>query len=213
MVVETDLIKAEIDTNGGDLRQFELLDYPVSLDEMDTPFTLLNDVGADLFIIQGGLLGAEHDSPNHHTLFEARTNNVRLAPGDDSVSVDLDWESKEGVRYTKTFTFYRDSYFVDVVFTINNQSGKEWVGYQYEQILRTEVAEPSTGIGFLGRLPSYKGGAILRPKINIKKLTSTICLMPIWQNRHRRDGLRCCNIILWARCCRRLARVTSFTVT
>ena len=170
VVVETDLIKAEIDTNGGDLRQFELLDYPVSLDEMDTPFTLLNDVGADLFIIQGGLLGAEHDSPNHHTLFEARTNNVRLAPGDDSVSVDLDWESKEGVRYTKTFTFYRDSYFVDVAFTINNQSGKDWVGYQYEQILRTEVAEPSTGIGFLGRLPSYKGGAIFTPEDKYQKI-------------------------------------------
>ena len=51
VIVETDLIKAEIDTNGGDLRRFELLDYPVSLDEMDIPFTLLNDVGADLFIL------------------------------------------------------------------------------------------------------------------------------------------------------------------
>ncbi|MBT7812022.1 MAG: membrane protein insertase YidC [Proteobacteria bacterium] len=170
VVVETDLIKAEIDTNGGDLRRFELLDYPVSLDEIDVPFTLLNDVGADLFIIQGGLLGAEHDSPNHHTLFKSRTNSVRLAPGDDSVSVDLDWESKEGVRYTKTFTFYRDSYFVDVSFTINNQSGKDWLGYQYEQILRTEVAEPSTGIGFLGRLPSYKGGAIFTPEDKYQKI-------------------------------------------
>ena len=52
VIVETDLIRAEIDTKGGDLRHLSLLTYPVSLEEPDTPFVLLNDKGADLFLIQ-----------------------------------------------------------------------------------------------------------------------------------------------------------------
>ena len=53
VVVETDLIRAAIDTYGGDLRRLELLTYPEKLDYPDEPFRLLNEEGADLFVIQG----------------------------------------------------------------------------------------------------------------------------------------------------------------
>ena len=152
VVVETDLIRAEIDTKGGDLRHLSLLTYPVSLEEPDTPFVLLNDKGVDLFLIQDGLLSADKDTPNHHTVFSTDRENVTLAPGADSVEVHLDWTSEEGVRFRKTFTFFRNSYFVDVTFTVDNQSGETWSGYRYSQILRTQVAEPSSGLGFLTRL-------------------------------------------------------------
>ena len=170
VVVETDLIRAEIDTKGGDLRHLSLLTYPVSLEEPDTPFVLLNDKGADLFLIQDGLLSADKDTPNHHTVFSTDRENVTLAPGADSVEVHLDWTSEEGVRFRKTFTFFRNSYFVDVTFTVDNQSGETWSGYRYSQILRTQVAEPSSGLGFLTRLPSYKGGAIFTPEDKYQKI-------------------------------------------
>ena len=170
VVVETDLIHAEIDTKGGDLRHLSLLTYPVSLEEPDTPFVLLNDKGADLFLIQDGLLSADKDTPNHHTVFSTDRENVTLAPGADSVEVHLDWTSEEGVWFRKTFTFFRNSYFVDVTFTVDNQSGETWSGYRYSQILRTQVAEPSSGLGFLTRLPSYKGGAIFTPEDKYQKI-------------------------------------------
>ena len=59
VVVETDLIRAVIDTYGGDLRRLELLTYPEKLEFPDEPFRLLNEEGADLFVIQGGLLGTQ----------------------------------------------------------------------------------------------------------------------------------------------------------
>ena len=170
VIVETDLIRAEIDTKGGDLRHLSLLTYPVSLEEPDTPFVLLNDNGADLFLIQDGLLSADKDTPNHHTVFSTDRENVTLAPGADSVDVHLDWTSEEGVRFRKTFTFFRNSYFVDVTFTVDNQSGETWSGYRYSQILRTQVAEQSSGLGFLTRLPSYKGGAIFTPEDKYQKI-------------------------------------------
>ena len=170
VIVETDLIRAEIDTKGGDLRHLSLLTYPVSLEEPDTPFVLLNDKGADLFLIQDGLLSADKDTPNHHTVFSTDRENVTLTPGADSVDVHLDWTSEEGVRFRKTFTFFRNSYFVDVTFTVDNQSGETWSGYRYSQILRTQVAEQSSGLGFLTRLPSYKGGAIFTPEDKYQKI-------------------------------------------
>jgi len=168
--VQTDLIRAQIDTQGGDLRKLELLTYPVSLDDPDTPFVLLNDSGADLFLMQSGLLGVGHDAPNHHAIFESSSSDVRLAPGEDRVSVDLTWTSTDGVQYVKTYTFFRDSYYVDVEFSIINQSDKIWQGYQYEQILRTQVVEPGSGLGFFGAMPTYKGGAIFTPEDKYQKI-------------------------------------------
>lgn len=170
IIVETDLVRAEIDTKGGDLRRFSLLTYPVSLEEPDVPFVLLNDSGADLFLIQDGLLSTGKDAPNHHTVFSTDRENVTLSPGAESVDVHLDWTSEDGIRFRKTFTFFRNSYFVDVTFTVDNQSSEAWSGYRYSQILRTQVAEPSSGFGFLGRLPSYKGGAIFTPEDKYQKI-------------------------------------------
>ena len=53
LTVETDLVRAHIDTYGGDLRHLDLLTYPVTLDRPDHPLSLLHDKGADLFVIQG----------------------------------------------------------------------------------------------------------------------------------------------------------------
>ncbi len=170
IIVETDLVRAEIDTKGGDLRHLSLLTYPVSLEEPDVPFVLLNDSGADLFLIQDGLLSTGKDAPNHHTVFSTDRENVTLSPDADSVDVHLDWTSEDGIRFRKTFTFFRNSYFVDVTFTVDNQSSEAWSGYRYSQILRTQVAEPSSGLGFLGRLPSYKGGAIFTPEDKYQKI-------------------------------------------
>ena len=78
VVVETDLIRAAIDTYGGDLRRLELLTYPEKLDYPDEPFRLLNEEGADLFVIQGGLLGTQGELPNHHTQYDANQHNYSL---------------------------------------------------------------------------------------------------------------------------------------
>jgi len=160
VVVETDVLRAVIDTRGGDLRVLDLLTYPVSLEEPDNPFRLLKDTPEETFVIQSGLLGSpEAGLPNHkETLFSSVSPTFRLESG-ENVTATLVWSDGDGVVYRKLYTFYRDSYFFDITFEIENGSSKQWTGFLYGQIKRTEPPQEGK-MGFFGRLPSYSGGAI-----------------------------------------------------
>ena len=102
--------------------------------------------------------------------FESSVSNVRLSPSADRVSVDLHWISKDGIRYSKVFTFFRNSYYVNVDFVVDNASTTDWNGYRYDQILRTQVVEPSNGLGFFGAMPTFKGAAIFTPEDKYQKI-------------------------------------------
>ena len=95
----------------------------------------------------------------------------------DSVTATLEWRAPDGITYRKLYTFYRNSYFFDLRFEVDNASGEEWSGYLYGQLLRTEVVQTGK-IGFLGRLPSYIGGAIYTPEEKYDKIKFA----------HMRDG-------------------------
>ncbi|HAN60258.1 MAG TPA: hypothetical protein DCQ11_05330, partial [Gammaproteobacteria bacterium] len=69
--VVTDLLRAELDTYGGDLRVLDLITYPEKLEAPDEPFRLLTDSGPDLYWAQNGLLGSQSNLPNHHTEYTA----------------------------------------------------------------------------------------------------------------------------------------------
>ena len=106
--VITDLLRAELDTYGGDLRVLDLITYPEKLGAPDVPFRLLTDSGPDLYWVQNGLLGSQSDLPNHHSEYTATNKRYVLAEGKDRIEVPLHIE-KDGVQYRKVYTFYRDS--------------------------------------------------------------------------------------------------------
>ncbi len=166
--VETDLLRVEIDTIGADIRKVELLGYSVDVDHPDQSLALMMSTPPDIFTAETGLLGRERDYPNHRTTWRITGDDFRLAQGDDTLEVAFDWDSADGIGYRKVYRFNRDSYVVDVRFEIDNRSESPWVGYQYAQFVRTQVADDSS-MGFLGRLPSYKGGAIYTPEEKFQK--------------------------------------------
>ncbi len=156
--VTTDLIHAEIDTQGGDLIRVELLKHPISVDTPDQPLVLMHRDFPALFVAQSGLIGVDREYPNHNVEYSTNDLNVVLG-SDESVDVVLDWTGPDGVVYRKVYTFNRDSYRVDVEFQINNQSPDSWTGFFYGQLKQTEKVQEGS-MGFLGRLPSYNGAAI-----------------------------------------------------
>jgi YidC/Oxa1 family membrane protein insertase len=164
--VETDLMRVEIDTQGGDIRRLYLLSYPVSSDTPDQPYELLTDSGDEVFAPQTGLIGRERTLPNHRTLYQATKTSYRLADGEDSVSVPLQWTAPDGTRYTKTYTFLRNRYVIDVSFTVDNSGGSPWNGYLYAQFQRSHVAPHRT---MFMAPASYVGGAIYTPDEKFKK--------------------------------------------
>jgi YidC/Oxa1 family membrane protein insertase len=159
VTVVTDLLKVEMNTHGAGIRKVWLLTYPVEVDKPDEPFQLMNDVGIDIFMAQGGLIGHERQYPTHKTLFTTSVQNVELADGKEDVSVEFVWNAPDGITYKKIYTFYRASYVVDIEYRVINSSGTEWRGYQYNQFRRTQVVD-SGSFNPMSMVPTYTGGAI-----------------------------------------------------
>ena len=167
--IETDILKVEIDTFGGQIREAKLLEYPVEVEMPDVPFRLLTDTAPGILVAQSGLVGSDRDYPNHRTEYTAAKDSYELLDS-DSLQVPLYWTSPDGVKYQKTFTFYRDSYLVDISYTVDNQSGEQWQGFQYGHFLSTEYVPESEGFLFFKALPSYKGAAMYTEENKYEKI-------------------------------------------
>ena len=168
--VRTDLLHVEIDLFGGELREAKLLTYPVEVDMPDVPFRIFTDTEPGILVAQSGLVGSGDDYPNHKTRFSGEAESYTLSSDRNSIDVPLHWTSPGGVNFTKIYTFYRDSYLVDIEFRIKNSSGASWQGYQYGQFLSTEFVEDSEGFLIFRALPSYRGAAIYTPEEKYEKI-------------------------------------------
>jgi YidC/Oxa1 family membrane protein insertase len=166
--VTTDLLRAEIDTVGGDLRLLALLKYPLKLNEAENPVRLLNDSPPDLFIAQSGLIGREGSWPNHKTLFRAEKTRYQLADGQDQVAASLVWTGPDGIQVTKTYSFRRNDYLIDVNYSVRNGGKAEREVYLYSQLLRTQIAEEG---GIFAAMPSYQGAVIYSPEKKYEKVS------------------------------------------
>jgi YidC/Oxa1 family membrane protein insertase len=145
---------AEIDTRGGDLRDVKFPRYSVSVNQPDQPYKFLNDDTAKIFIAQSGLLAASI-APNHHAVYQTARKEYKLANGAAELKVPLTWTSDQGITVTKTYTFHRGSYVVDVSFDVANSGKQEWKGRQYRQFERARVDRESRFIyTFIGGVVS-----------------------------------------------------------
>ncbi|MCB1737931.1 MAG: membrane protein insertase YidC, partial [Gammaproteobacteria bacterium] len=163
--VVTDVYSLEIDLTGADLRRVDLLDYPVSIDQKDHPFRILDDSVARTYIAQTGLIATEGTAPNHHAVFNSQQDSYRLAAGADSLRVPLTW--REGDRVvTKTYVFHRGSYEIDVEYTLVNGSGSTWNIREYRQFQRSRPPADAKS----NFIHTYTGGAIYSPEEKYEKV-------------------------------------------
>ncbi len=111
-VVETDVMRATIDANGGDLRQLKLLTYRESEDKKQI-FTLFEDSRTQPYLAQSGMVGK--NLPTHRSLYQLNPGTYRLSGGAVRLEVPLVWnDPATGVRVEKTYIFKRGSYQIDV---------------------------------------------------------------------------------------------------
>ena len=146
--VKTDLLDVTISTRGGDMTRADLLDQPVSIDQPDQPFRLLDE---GVYVVQSGLL---HDqiagmsaqtlrqrAPSHHSVYSADQSQALLQNEQEQVRVVLRWQNPNGIAVDKIYTFRRGRYVVDIEHRIENRSSEDWVGRQYRQIRRSQDDE------------------------------------------------------------------------
>lgn len=163
ILIKTDIIIAEIDTAGGDLRRLELLLHPDKTDK-NKAFALLQNQSGRINVAQSGLIGG--GLPDHKTRYTTVSEAYNLAAGQDKVEVRLQAPEVEGIQVTKIYTFHRGSYIIDVGFEINNQGSIAIQPFSYFQVLRD--SEPPVGSVFM--VPTYTGGAIYTEQEKFSKI-------------------------------------------
>ena len=175
ITVKTDVFALEIDTEGGTLTNLDLLQYPhekinsyvqkawalvgMEAPKKDlSPIRLFNSDPEKEFLAQSGLVGSQNSAiaPDHHATYRSEKTNYEMQEGQDTLSIPLTWTDGEGLLITKTITFKRGSYVLNVEHKVNNQSAKVWSGRQYNQLLRVEHSD-SNGNNFIR---TFSGGVV-----------------------------------------------------
>ncbi len=162
--VQTDVFAIEINPKGAGIERAALLKYPIDPERPQEPFVLMERSPELFYITQGGLLSTR-PAPTHEQLFSAAQPAYVLAPGQDVLEVPLHWESADGLTVTKTFTFRRGEYLVNISYQIENRTGEAWSGRSYQQIKRNDP-------GRAGRMLiyTYTGAVISSPENRYEKI-------------------------------------------
>ena len=133
ITITTDLLKAEINSAGGELTRIELLQHKDSANESKNVVLMESDAGRT-YVGQSGLIGTS--APNHRSLFTVRPG-MRTLENADSVQLILDAE-QDGVKLTKTYTFKRGEYEIELSHEVTNGSAAAITPSVYVQLVRDD---------------------------------------------------------------------------
>ena len=131
ITLTTDLLKVDINTAGGEITRVELLKHKDATNPEKN--VLLMETGAGrTYVGQSGLIGG--DFPNHRTMYSARPGARTLDNG-DTIELVLDAE-QNGVKLTKTYTFRRGQYQIDLTHAVQNTTAEAIAPSVYVQLVR-----------------------------------------------------------------------------
>lgn len=159
--VKTDVLKFAIDTAHGDVVLAKLLQYPVSVDQKDTPFTLLNDDKDQRYVANSSLFVTKGQTVKPLDFnFKADKQHYELAPEQEQLTVTLTGETANGLNVKKQFVVTRGSYLIEMRYEIRNSTDKPWVGYLNTQLLRSTPPEDKSSMFHIG---SFTGASYSNP--------------------------------------------------
>ncbi len=151
--VETDVLRAEISTVGGDVRRLEFKQHKGTLDKTKN-FVLFQSTPDHTYIAQSGLIG--QDMPNHRTTYAVASREYTLADGAQLLEVRLDAPLTNGVKVAQVYKFTRGSYVIDVSYDISNGGETPLQPFGYFQLVRDR--KPPDGDSAM--LPTFSGAAV-----------------------------------------------------
>ncbi len=166
--VYTDSLEVWIDLRGGDIVRARLPKFPVTLEQPDEAFTLLDRSDGRTYIAQSGLIGPNGlDKGGKRPLFTADASEYRVESGTDKALVLSAQDNGVGVE--KTFLFSSDSYSVDVSYKIANATSNPFQASFFGQIKRDSQPAVGETTFTLGPQP-YLGGAITTAESRYEKI-------------------------------------------
>ena len=164
--VETPALLVWIDLKGGDIVRVQLPTYPVTLEEPDTPFLLMDQSATRTYIAQSALIGADGiDRSGERPLYSAPSTNLVLNDGGELILQT----TVDGVKVTKTFVFEADSHLIDVRYDVTNLDQQPKTMRMLSQIKRDRLP-PSTDETVPLAPSPYLGGALTTAENNYEKI-------------------------------------------
>ncbi len=164
-VVETDVLRATIDANGGDLRQLQLLPYRETEDK-NRILDLFEESPTRPYFAQSGLVGK--GLPTHRSVYQLNPGTYRLANGAALLEVPLTWsDPATGVRVEKTYVFKRGSYEIGVRTRVVNAGTQAVDVTPYYQFTRHD--QPPEGESIF--IHSYTGPVFYTDAKKFQKVT------------------------------------------
>ncbi len=164
--VVTDKLSVELDTQGADIHSVTLLQHTARGDKTK-PFSLMQEKASAYFVTQSGLLGDA--LPNHTATWVLAGDKSDVKSGDkfdlgtsDKLEVTFTNNDVPNVVASKTYTFKRNSYVVDVRYDIKNDSANPLNPTAYFQFVRDSnppEGESSGGNPFTG-ISTFTGPAV-----------------------------------------------------
>jgi YidC/Oxa1 family membrane protein insertase len=139
--VRTDVLDVDLSLRGADIVRADLLLYPVHKGGDERVRLMRANGPGDQYLLQTGLAGAvagarAEDFPTHLAALSTPFNSFRLEQGMAELKVPFTWTSPSGVEVTKTLTFRRGSYRIDVEYQVRNGGTTPWAVAPYAQIQR-----------------------------------------------------------------------------
>jgi YidC/Oxa1 family membrane protein insertase len=130
--ITTDLMNVQVNTLGGEVTRLELRQHEATEEEGGQNVVLFQSNAAQTYVAQTGLIGGTF--PNHRTPFTVQPGPTSL---DNADQLQLVMTAEQGgVRLTKTYTFHRGSYVIDVRHDVTNISDAPVAPSSYMQLLR-----------------------------------------------------------------------------
>ncbi|MEM7762472.1 MAG: membrane protein insertase YidC [Pseudomonadota bacterium] len=158
VTVKTDVLDIKINLRGGDIVEASLPVYPVSKDTPDQYVATLTDQGDRYGVFRTGLTSGAENDPNHLAQFTTARTEYQLADGEDVLVVPLRWSNEAGLSVTKSLTFKRGSYRIDLDFDVANATDSQWAARPYGRIVHT-VESPDRSM-FDVESYSFKGPVV-----------------------------------------------------
>ncbi|MCB1682926.1 MAG: membrane protein insertase YidC, partial [Pseudomonadales bacterium] len=166
--VQTPELNLWIDRRGGDVVRVELPAFPISIDEPDVPYLLLDNGQGRTYVAQSGLIGADGiDAGNGRPLYSSASSTYQTT-GTEPLSVVLR-AVVDGQDVTKTYRFTPGTYLVDVSYQVVNQLDRPIQASLFAQIKRDDGEAYGESSFALGPKP-YLGGALTTNEERYEKL-------------------------------------------
>ena len=176
VTIQTDVVRAKLNTQGADLVDLDLLKYQdvdnhsaiwrwmKGLVGLHEPVPEKADVkvfdtdNAQFYAAQTGLTGLTSDALSHGVMRLASSERT-LADGKNELAVRFESPEVNGVQLVKTYTFHRGSYAIDVTHEVINHSAAPIKPDLYLQLVRDGRTPPG---GYFNGPSSYTGPAVYR---------------------------------------------------